>query len=79
MIENRGGAGSTIGTRDVARSKPDGYTILIATSSLAINPSLYPDAGYDPNKDFAAVGLIATSANFVVVSPSLAACIRLPN
>lgn len=70
VIENRGGAGSTIGTRDVARSTPDGYTILIATSSLAINPSLYPDAGYDPHKDFAAIGLIASSPNLVVVTPS---------
>jgi tripartite-type tricarboxylate transporter receptor subunit TctC len=73
VIENRGGAGSTIGTRDVARSAPDGYTLLIATSSLAINPSLYPDAGYDPKKDFAPVGLIATSPNFVLVHPSVAA------
>jgi tripartite-type tricarboxylate transporter receptor subunit TctC len=71
VIENRGGAGSTIGTRDVARSKPDGYTLLIATSALAINPSLYPDADYDPKKDFAPVGLIATSANAVLVRPSL--------
>jgi tripartite-type tricarboxylate transporter receptor subunit TctC len=73
VIENRGGAGSTIGTRDVARSKPDGYTLLIATSSLAINPSLYPDAGYDPRKDFAAVGLIAMSPNLVLVHPSVPA------
>ncbi len=71
VIENRAGAGSTIGTRDVARSNPDGYTLLIATSSLAINPSLYPDAGYDPKKDFAPVGLIATGANLVLVRPSL--------
>lgn len=70
VIENRGGAGSTIGTRDVARSAPDGYTILIATSSLAINPSLYPDAAYDPRKDFAAIGLIGSSPNLVVVTPS---------
>src|ERR1700684_415922 len=48
VVENRGGAGSTIGTRDVARSTPDGYTMLIATSALAINPALYPDAAYDP-------------------------------
>ena len=71
VVENRGGAGSTIGTRYVAKSKPDGYTILIATSALAINPSLYPDAGYDPNKDFAPVGLIASSADLVLVRPSL--------
>ncbi len=73
VVENRGGAGSTIGTRYVAKAKPDGYTILIATSALAINPSLYPDAGYDPKKDFAPVGLIATSANLVLVRQSLPA------
>jgi tripartite-type tricarboxylate transporter receptor subunit TctC len=73
VVENRAGAGSTIGTRDVARSAPNGYTLLIATSSLAINPSLYPDADYDPKKDFAPVGLIATSANLVLARPSLPA------
>jgi tripartite-type tricarboxylate transporter receptor subunit TctC len=72
-IENRGGAGSTIGTRDVARSAPNGYTLLIATSSLAINPSLYPDAAYDPKKDFAPIGLIATSPSLVLVNPSVPA------
>ncbi len=71
VVENRGGVGSTIGTRYVAKSKADGYTILIATSALAINPALYPDVGYDPKKDFAPVGLIATSANLVLVRPSL--------
>ena len=45
--------------------------MLIATSSLAINPALYPDAGYDPKKDFAPIGLIATSPNFVLVNPSV--------
>jgi tripartite-type tricarboxylate transporter receptor subunit TctC len=73
VVENRGGAGSTIGTRAVARSAPDGYTLLIATSSLAINPSLYPDARYDPSKDFAPIGLIARSPNVVVVHPSVPA------
>jgi tripartite-type tricarboxylate transporter receptor subunit TctC len=71
VIENRGGAGSTIGTRDAARSAPDGYTLLIATSSFAINPSLYPNAGYDPKKDFAPIGLIATSPSLVLVNPAI--------
>ena len=73
VVENRGGAGGTIATRQVAKSPPDGYTLLIATSSLAINPSLYPNVGYDPRKDFAPIGLIASSANVVLVHPSLPA------
>jgi tripartite-type tricarboxylate transporter receptor subunit TctC len=73
VIENRGGAGSTIGTRDVARSTADGYTLLIATSSLAINPQLYPDTAYDPVKDFAPIGLIAKSPNLVLATPALPA------
>jgi tripartite-type tricarboxylate transporter receptor subunit TctC len=73
VIENRGGAGGTIATRQVAKSAPDGYTLLIATSSLAINPSLYPNVGYDPRKDFAPVGLIASSSNVVLVHPSVPA------
>src|SRR2546425_1815160 len=60
VVENRGGAGGTIATRAVARSAPDGYTILLAyTGTLAINPSLYANPGYDPRKDFAPIGLIA--------------------
>jgi tripartite-type tricarboxylate transporter receptor subunit TctC len=73
VVENRGGAGGTIGTRQVAHAAPDGYTLLIATSSLAINPSLYPSAGYDPRKDFSPVGLIASSSNVVLVHPSVPA------
>jgi tripartite-type tricarboxylate transporter receptor subunit TctC len=73
VVENRGGAGGTIGTRQVAKSAPDGYTILIATSSLAINPSLYPNVGYDPRKDFAPIGLLASGANVVLVHPSVPA------
>src|SRR5258708_37113921 len=52
VIENRGGAGGTIATRQVAKAEPDGYTLLIAPRSLAINPSPYPNAGYDPRQDF---------------------------
>jgi tripartite-type tricarboxylate transporter receptor subunit TctC len=73
VIENRGGAGGTIATRQVAKAEPDGYTLLIATSSLAINPALYPNAGYDPRKDFSPVGLIASSSNVVLVHPSVPA------
>ena len=74
MIENRGGAGGSIATRQVARATPDGYTLgLGGTGTLAIDPTLYPNVGYDPRKDFAPVGLIATSALIVLVNPSLPA------
>ena len=72
VIENRGGAGGTIATRQVAKAAPDGYTLGIGgTGTLAIDPTLYPNPGYDPRKDFAPVGLIATSALVIVVHPSL--------
>ncbi len=73
VVENRGGAGGTIATRQVARAAPDGYTLLVATSSLAINPSIYPDIGYDPGKDFSPIGLMATSQNVLLVNPAVAA------
>ncbi len=74
VIENRGGAGGSIGTRQVAKSTPDGYTLgLGGTGTLAIDPTLYPNAGYDPRKDFAPVGLIATSPLIILVNPSLPA------
>src|SRR3954468_816209 len=74
VIENRGGAGGSIATRQVARAEPDGYTLgLGGTGTLAIDPTLYPNVGYDPRKDFAPVGLIATSPLVVVVSPALPA------
>jgi tripartite-type tricarboxylate transporter receptor subunit TctC len=73
VVENRGGAGGTIATRQVARAAPDGYTLLVATSSLAINPAIYPDVGYDPRKDFSPIGLMATSQNVLLVNSSVAA------
>ncbi len=74
VIENRGGAGGSIATRMVARATPDGYTLgLGGTGTLAVAPTLYPNAGYDPRKDFAPVGLIATSALVVLVHPSVPA------
>jgi tripartite-type tricarboxylate transporter receptor subunit TctC len=72
VVENRGGAGGIIATRAVARSAPDGYTILLAyTGTLAINPSLYGNPGYDPRKDFAPIGLIAGLPSVLVVHPTL--------
>ncbi len=74
VIENHGGAGGSIGTRQVAKAALDGYTLgLGGTGTLAIDPTLYPDAGYDPRKDFAPVGLIATSPLIILVNPSLPA------
>jgi tripartite-type tricarboxylate transporter receptor subunit TctC len=74
VIENRGGAGGSIATRQIAKTAPDGYTLgLGGTGTLAINPTLYGNVGYDPRKDFAPVGLIATSALVVCVHPSLSA------
>src|SRR5258708_16700951 len=72
VIENRGGAGGWIATRAVAKAAPDGYTLVIGgTGTLAINPTLYSNVGYDPRKDFAPIGLIGTSALVLVVHPSV--------
>ena len=72
VVDNRGGAGGTIGTRTVAKSPPDGYTILLGyTGTLAIGPSLYGNAGYDPRKDFEPIGRIGTAPNTLVVHPSM--------
>ena len=72
VIENKGGAGGSIATRQVAKSAPDGYTLgLGGTGTHAINPTLYPNVGYDPRKDFTPVGLIATSALVVLVNNAI--------
>jgi tripartite-type tricarboxylate transporter receptor subunit TctC len=74
VIENRGGAGGTIATRAVAKAAPDGYTLVLGgTGTLAVNPTLYANVGYDPRKDFAPIGLIATSALVLLVHPSVEA------
>jgi tripartite-type tricarboxylate transporter receptor subunit TctC len=68
---NAGGSG-TVGTREVAHARPDGYTILLAyTSTMATGPSLYPHVGYDPRKDFAPLGLIASSPALLLVYKDL--------
>lgn len=72
VIENRAGAGGNIGTAAVARSAPDGYTLLLTTSGLMSNPSLYKNTGFDPLKDFAPVTVVGNSATVVVRHPGLA-------
>ncbi len=74
VVDNRPGAGGTVGTRAVARSDPDGYTLVLGyTGTLAIGPSLYKKAGYDPRKDFAPIGMIGNAPNSLVVHPSFPA------
>jgi tripartite-type tricarboxylate transporter receptor subunit TctC len=74
VIENHGGAGGSVGTRQVAKAAADGYTLgLGGTGTLAVDPTLYPNVGYDPRKDFAPVGLIATSPLIVLVNQSVPA------
>jgi tripartite-type tricarboxylate transporter receptor subunit TctC len=71
IIDNRAGAGGTVGTKALAKSEPDGYTIGLGYSgTLAIGPNLYSNPGYDPRKDFAAIGRVATAPNTLVVHPS---------
>lgn len=74
IVDNRGGGGGNIGTRAVARAVPDGYTLLLGyTGTLSINPSVYRNAGYDPRKDFAPIGMIGVSPSVFVVNPKVAA------
>lgn len=74
IVENRPGAGGTIGSEVVAKSNPDGYTLLLGNvSTLAIAPSLYRKLPYDPVRDFAPITLITTMNSVVVVHPSVPA------
>jgi tripartite-type tricarboxylate transporter receptor subunit TctC len=71
VVENRPGAGGTIATRQIAMSPPDGYTLGLGnTGTLAQGPAYYPNAGYDPRKDFSPIGLIANAPLAVVVHSS---------
>jgi tripartite-type tricarboxylate transporter receptor subunit TctC len=74
IVDNRPGAGGTVGTKAVAKSDPDGYTLVLGyTGTLAIGPSLYKNPGYDPRKDFAPIGMIGNAPNSLVVNPSFPA------
>ena len=72
IVENVAGAGGRIGTRDVARAAPDGYTLLLGgTNDNAIAPVVYKSLDYDPAKDFVPVSAVATDSNAIVVHPSV--------
>jgi tripartite-type tricarboxylate transporter receptor subunit TctC len=70
LIENKPGAGGTIGAAQVAKSEPDGYTVLIHSSGHALNPAIYPNLPYDTLKDLTGVTPLAALPNVMVVSPA---------
>jgi len=71
LVENRPGAGGAVGTEFAAKSAPDGYTLLLGhTGTLAINPALYTKLGYDPSRDFAPIGTLASAPLVLVVNSS---------
>jgi tripartite-type tricarboxylate transporter receptor subunit TctC len=71
IVDNRAGAGSIIGTEIVTKAPPDGYTLLVTSSSIAINPAIYPKMPFDATRDLAPISQLSTSALIVVVHPSV--------
>ena len=69
IVDNRPGAGGNLGMGAAARAKPDGYTLLLASTAIAVNPALFEKLPYDPFKDFAPISELADSPNIVVVRP----------
>lgn len=68
VVENRGGAGGNIGIQMVARAAPDGYTLLLTSTAIAVNPALSRNLGYDPIKDFAPISELVNQPNIFVVN-----------
>lgn len=73
LIENRGGAGGSVGTEVVARAAADGYTVLFTLSSHTINPAIFPKLSFDTVKDFEPVGIVASLPQILVANPQVAA------
>jgi len=73
VIDNRPGAGSTVGTAMVAKAPPDGYTLLVSSSSIAISPALYKNLSFDIRRDFAGITLLASQPSILAVHASVAA------
>jgi tripartite-type tricarboxylate transporter receptor subunit TctC len=67
VVENRGGAAGNIGMAIAARAVPDGYTLLLSSTAIAVNPALFKNLGYDPIKDFAPVSELVNAPNVIVV------------
>jgi len=73
IADNRSGVGGNLGIAAAAKSAPDGYTIVIATASVAVSPSLYKNLGYDPVKDLAPVARLTSIPNVMIIHPSVPA------
>ena len=73
VVDNRGGAGGTIGTDMAAKAAPDGYTLLLISVAHAFNPAMYKKLPYDPEKSFAPIGLVAAGPVALMVHPSVPA------
>jgi len=71
FVDNRGGAGGVIGTLDISKATPNGYTLGIVSIAHAVNPALHKDLGYDPIKSFEPITVLATGPNVLVVNPEL--------
>jgi tripartite-type tricarboxylate transporter receptor subunit TctC len=71
IVDNKPGAGGSIGIRETARSEPDGYTMVVVSSGHAVNHVLYKDLGYDTLKDFASVAMLGSLPSVLIVPPTL--------